>query len=648
MTTLIADVETDGLLKEVPGKAKEMTRLWMIQLGDSDTDEVTIYADQPGFPPLKEAIARLKAADKYVFHNGLSFDLHAINRIYPGTIEVDKMIDTLVVGRLLFPQYKTHSLADWGARMECAKGDYTGDFQSFTPEMVVYGRQDIVVTRKLWHRLKPKLDKWDWSKALEIEHKFQYVIGLQEQNGFTLDRPKAIALESELRQELADISVELQRIFPERIVPAHKTAKKSYRPNRKKVTTWLGVKKRLDNPWLWDEFKGMGAVEIPFTAVALETFNPSSRQQVAQRLIDKYNWQPSKFTDAGTVSVDEEVLSELPYPEAKVMLRYLVVEKMLSQIISKGGDKGWLIAVNDKTSRVHGRVNTIGTATGRCSHFTPNMAQVSKKDIRMRQVWVPRKGWKLVGIDADGLEFVALAHYITRLDGGITRQRLLEGDKKKGTDVHSANRDAILAALRTTCSFPDPQEKVLADLRDAAKTLIYALMYGASDPRLGLTMIEILRSLGVNRNPKSQKALGTLAKAALGKGIPGLDKLIDDVKAAAKKKGYIKGIDGRKIFIRSDHSAFNFLLQSCGAIVMKVALNIFHFEKVPANGWVHGEDFDYCANVHDEAQIEAKPEIAQAIGDAFAQSITEAAEWLGFRCPLSGSAAVGDNWGDTH
>jgi DNA polymerase-1 len=192
-----------------------------------------------------------------------------------------------------------------------------------------------------------------------------------------------------------------------------------------------------------------------------------------------------------------------------------------------------------------------------------------------------------------------------------------------------------------------PTKDILAACRDYAKTLIYALMYGASDPKLGMTVIDFAKAVSA-KTKGGPKQLGELARKALGQGIPGLDKLIDDVKKRAMKRGYVKGIDGRKIYVKSEHSAFNFLLQGAGAIAMKMALVIFHFEEVPKRGWVHGKDFGYCANVHDEVQIEARPEIADDLGKLFAHCIYLAGERLGFRCPLAGNSDVGVNWRETH
>lgn len=584
--TLIADCETDGFLPV-------MTKLHMLQIGSVDGDDVTIYADQPGFPPISEGIARLKRAKKVVFHNGTRFDIFAINKCYPGTLRPEQIEDTLVIARLLNPEEKQHSLKDWGKRLGVFKGEYTGGFEKFNPEMVVYGRQDIVVGRALYRHLLKQMEGWDWSKPIWIETLFSYVIALQEQNGFRLNVEKAVALAAELRQEKADIVKELQVIFPP-IVHERYSEKTG---------------KRLKDK--------------------VEVFNPGSGMQIANRLIAKYGWKPKKYTDGGQPAVDEAVLSTLKYPEAKALLRHARVQKLLGQI--EDGKNGWLKLVNEKTSRVHGAVNTLGTGTGRCTHFKPNIAQADKKEPRMRECWEAEAPMVLVGCDAEGLEFRMLAHYMAAKDGGRTTETVLKGDKKLGTDIHSLNQKAGNLYIR-----------------DSAKTAIYALIYGAADPKLGSIVIDDAKEAGKPKPNGNAKSLGTALRAALGKGTPGLDKLIETVSKTAEKRGWLKGIDGRKIKVRSKHSAFNFLLQGGGAIAMKVALVLFHFNRAPAMGWVYGKDFRYCANVHDEVQAEVRPEIADEFGKQLADCIREAGEWLGIRCPLAGAYDIGANWKETH
>ena len=76
---------------------------------------------------------------------------------------------------------------------------------------------------------------------------------------------------------------------------------------------------------------------------------------------------------------------------------------------------------------------------------------------------------------------------------------------------------------------------------------------------------------------------------------------------------------------------------------MKKALVLF-YKKIKKNKW----DVRLVANVHDEFQFEARPELAEVIGQAARQSIVEAGEYYKLRCPLDGEFKVGKSWKQTH
>lgn len=602
MNVLIADCETDGFLETY-------TRLWTIQLGSADGDDVVVYADQPGYPPLAEGLSRLRSADRVVFHNGVRFDLEAINRLYPDTLRLEQIYDTLIAVRLLNPEERQNALEEWGVRLGILKGRYTGDFQSFTTDLVQYAKQDIHVTRALYRKVEPQLR--DWGISLELEHKVAYVIALQERNGFKLNLEKAQALEAELRQEFTTIERELQEIFPP-----------IYVADRTKGSA-LFVPKR-DNP------KVGYVAGCQFSRVKVQEFSAGSETQITLRLTRKYGWRPRQFTPTGRAKVDEKVLGSLQYPEAKALMRYLRVQKQLGQL--SDGKNGWLKLVKPD-GRVYGAVNTIGCATGRMSHFAPNMGQVDKKDLRMREVWEPRDGWVLKGIDADAIEARMQGHYLARYDDGEFIERVLHGNKDDGTDFHSVNLEACKPSGLVT---RDP----------GAKRLYYAYLYGAGDAKLGSIVREDRIKAGLSLPKLKDKPLGSVVRKLLAKGMRGIDRLQDDLRKRISR-GYIVGLDGRHIIVRSEHSALNFLLQGGGAVVMKLALVIFHFEAAVA--WEHGVDFAYCVNCHDEVQIECPPIISNEIGWAFADCIRIAGERLNLRCPLAGTASnAGANWKDTH
>jgi DNA polymerase I len=329
-------------------------------------------------------------------------------------------------------------------------------------------------------------------------------------------------------------------------------------------------------------------------------FNPGSRQQIAKRLQEK-GWKPKKHTEKGSVIVDEEVLTSLDYPEAKAIAEYMMLQKRIGQVDS------WIKAV-EADGRVHGRVITNGAVTGRMTHMSPNMAQVpnsgSPYGHECRELWTIEKGNKLVGIDASGLELRMLAHYMN--DDEYTNE-VVSGD------IHTANQTA--AGLQT---------------RNQAKTFIYAFLYGAGSAKIG--------SIVGGSAKEGQKLIDSFLR-----NTPRLKALREKVARIFATKGWLPGLDGRKLLVRAEHSALNTLLQGAGAIVMKQALVIFKQELKREKIW-----HEFKANVHDEWQIECKEENAVDVGRIGKWAIQEAGIILKMRCPLDGEYKIGDSWKMTH
>jgi DNA polymerase-1 len=572
---LIADIETNSLIPD-------LNSCHCLAVGTTTEDDIVLYADQPGYSPIAEGLERLRTADRVVMHNGLGFDYPALCKLYGmDVLDRKKIFDTLILSRFVLPQGRKHSLGAWGEYLGFPKGEYS-DWSKFTDEMGDYCKQDVAVTQRVYAELMAKF-KPEWAEALRLEFDFAYVMGLQEQHGFRLDVKEAESISAELLGEMADLEKQLQDVFPP--ITIERISEKTGRKLKDKI----------------------------------EVFNPGSGKQVAQRLTELYKWKPKIFTPTGQPKIDDKILGQLKYPEAKLLARYKRCQKQVSQISQ--GASAWLVCV-DGSGYVHGSVNTLGTSTARCSHFGPNMAQVDKKDPRMRGVWLPDVDDVLVGCDADALELRMLAHYLGHFDGGEYRDALLYGSKAKGTDVHS--RTAKLVDVD----------------RDMAKRVTYAYLYGASDRKL----TEILKEAG------SSIKNGKVARRRIDEGINGLGRLSTLVSKKADR-GFIKAIDGRYIPILSKHSALNFLLQSAGAILMKKALQVFHYDLCVSEGYV--EDgvpvhFNYCANVHDEVQLSCEPDHADKLGKLFAKAIEVAGEKLNLNCPTSGSYDIGASWRETH
>jgi len=610
---LTFDCETDGLLDQ-------LTTIHCISLQEVDE------AGQPLGPVLsandhgtgeltiREAIERLQNADRVVGHNIAGFDLPAIAKVYPG-FKVRAYYDTLLISTLIYPDLKDrdfkarkkqganpvlpgkmigrHSLEAWGYRLGEWKGDYSqmmkdrglDPWAQWSQEMDDYCDQDVVVTTKLLALLLAKgLPK----EAIELEQAVAPILSRQQRWGYLFNQEKARELEKVLVVRRALLGDQLREVIP----------------------PWKVVKKRFI-PKRDDKRRGYvkGVEAVVYKEVV---FNPASRAHIADRLTALYGWRPVEYTEKGQVKIDEDVLAPLKYPIIPLLLEYFIVNKRLGQLAE--GDEAWLKAVK-KNGRIHGNVNQNAAVTGRMTHSKPNIAQVPKCGVpygsECRELFTVPKGKRQVGADASGLELRCLAHFMARHDGGEYAKVILEGD------IHSVNQTA--AGLPT---------------RDNAKTFIYAFLYGAGDAKLGSIV-------------SKGRAVGGQLRAKFLKGLPALEKLVKGVKKRASEVGYLIGLDGRKLHIRSDHAALNTLLQSAGALVMKKALVILDADLQSA-GLVPRVHYEFLANIHDEWQIEVDEDKAEFVGKTAQAAIRKAGDYFGFRCPLDGEYKVGANWAETH
>ena len=258
---------------------------------------------------------------------------------------------------------------------------------------------------------------------------------------------------------------------------------------------------------------------------------------------------------------------------------------------------------------MHGRVLTLRTITGRMAHHKPNMAQVpsvsSPFGAECRSLWITSnpQTHQLVGTDASGLELRCLAHYMN--DKKFTQEVLMG-------DVHTANQKA--AGLGT---------------RDQAKTFIYAFLYGAGPAKIGKIVGGSSRA--------GRELIGKFLK-----NMPALQRLRSAIQEAAQS-GTIKGLDGRKLHIRSEHAALNTLLQGAGAIICKQWL--VEMDKRIRKA---GLDAQLVASVHDEYQFEvARPDIKR-FTQITKEAIHQTQNVLSLQCNLDCDHKIGNNWSETH
>lgn len=622
---LVVDTETNGFVAD-------LDRVHSIVLRDANDGRlVASCANDSRYAPLREGLDLMSKATMLVAHNGIPFDLPALEKVFgwapsPTTV----LRDTLVISRVAWPADKLrdadfklqkkgklpanmigrHSVEAWGYRFGIPKvGTDITDWSTWTPYMHERCEVDTLVNVRIWRHLREQGVPED---VIEVEQRVAEILARQERRGFAFDMESAERLAAKLLRRKAELEVKLTDSFP----PWEVRTPFLPKANNKKLGYVKGV---------------------PTEKVKTAVFNPGSRDHIADRLIKLHGWKPKEFTSTGKPQVDESTISGLNAPEAKLLLEYLMVGKRLGQLCE---GKEALMKHVKTDGRIHGAVNPNGANTFRMAHSRPNMSQVpavrSPYGKEFRACLLAGTGLVLVGADADALELRCLAGYMAAYDGGAYIKTVLEGKKEDGTDIHSVNARALDLD-------PTKQYRIGGQTptgRDIAKVWFYAFIYGAGDHKLGLI-------LGVSGSDGKIRNAGKASRARFLKQLPALGTLTEKLKQVLKKRGYLIAIDGRRLYCRSEHSILNALLQSAGAIFMKHAVVILDDALLAADiGWKWEGEF--VGNFHDEWQMETPEQHAKFIGQQACAAIAAAGEKLRFRCPLAGAYSVGRTWADTH
>ena len=577
MEEIVFDIEANGLQPD---------KIWCIVAKPLGKPVVSF-----GPNAIEEGITFLQSADVLIGHNILGFDMPVIDKLHGVDLSNKVIKDTLVMSRLFNPVRENgHSLKTWGYIVGFPKNEQPEDWDDFSDEMLKYCQQDVILNEKVYQRLLKEGENFG-EDSIALEHGVAKVLKQQEDNGFEFNQEYAMMLVAQLKERMFEVEKEVQKVFKPKMVDIKQVV-----PKLKKDGT---LSKSGLTAEEYDRLIESGDYK-PFMRQKLQDFNLGSRKQIGEYLTD-FGWKPNRFTPTGLPIVDESSLAKVKdIPEARLIAEFLLLQKRIAQIDS------WILAVQ-KDNRVHGFVIPNGTITGRMSHRSPNVAQVpslsSEYGKECRSCWTVKDGYKLVGIDASGLELRMLAHYMN--DEDYTHE-VTEGD------IHTANQKA--AGLKS---------------RNQAKTFIYAFIYGAGDAKIGSVV-------GGNQRDGAK-----LRKSFLDNN-PSLKLLRERVSKAAKQ-GYLKGLDGRKIYVRSEHAALNSLLQGGGAIVMKRALLMLQ-SLIKLNAL----DAKFVANIHDEWQMEVREDLADFVGELAVGCIEKAGEYYKLRCPLTGEYKIGGDWSETH
>lgn len=449
----------------------------------------------------------------------------------------------------------------------------------------------------------PSKDIKSIHNALFIEHNVQRIITQQEEHGVFFDTPRARKYISYLQAKQAALYTQIRPLLSlELQVPYDRPVS---RPYLKSGSLSNNVKK-----WYSDE--DLHLVGGPFTRIEYAEPDLGKRTKLITQLL-KLGWKPTAYTEKGNPKLTPEGepcpnLSRLDNEVGQWIADWYVYRHRQSQIT------GWLELVRPD-GRISARAITIGTPTFRFRHSgVVNVPKAAKSVLfgkQMRSLFRVKKGYVMVGHDASGLELRMLADAIN--DAGFTLE-VVSGD------IHTKNqRDAGLPT------------------RDDAKTFIYAFIYGAGDAKIGLII-------------GGSRVAGKRIKAKFLANNPALAQCIKQTQAAAKR-GYLIGLDGRRVTLRVDkytgeiqtHKALNTRLQCAGALVMKYSMVIL-------DEWIRdmGLDVKKVIDMHDESQNEVLAKDAGMVKVLGPASIVEAGRMLNLNVPLAGDAKVGRNWSETH
>lgn len=611
---IVFDLEADGLREDA-------TKVWCIclkVLGEDGTE-------QYGPATLEFALLRMSEADELIGHNIINYDLPVLEKLYGWTPSRDtKITDTLVKSRLLRPDrlvpagapgnLPPHSLGAWGYRLGRGKPDHS-DWTQFSSEMLHRCSEDVEINALTYEELgrEERKTPTDWTDALEVELETARHLTQQEINGVPFDYKKAWQLRIELSDQIRAIDKEVVPLVPEVRLSQSKQPKWPEKQYKKDGTPTLAALK-----YYGDDF-GKEKEYRTDLVIRKEPMNLASDKQVKEYLMS-IGWKPTEWNykkDPKTgkpvrdqmgnkvptsPKINLESLESCQWPEGCEEVGEKIVERLVlahrCSMVS-----GWIRDIRPD-GRLTASVNTLGTPTGRMTHrvvvnVPGNKATLGKE---LRGLYTSLQGYTRVGIDLKSCQVYGLAHYMQDPE---YMYQVTEGDHHQYA--------ADLAGL--------------ADRQDGKK-LNYSILFGASDEKLA-------SDLGIS------KAKAAYVRKLYFKGLPKLDALIKQLEYEWKQKGYIKGLDGRAVWVRAKHMVLNYLLQSLEAIVMKNFI-VQIFKRMENTGIL------LVTTMHDEVQFLVPNGIVDSFCDQAHRSIEFVNKKFNLWCPQDIDIHIGTSWSECH
>ena len=610
---LVFDIESNGLLDTCD-------TIWCLVAQDVDTKKIYKYSDYDSdLPSLAEGLQLLQDADVLVGHNIIGYDIPAIKIITGVDLIEKKCYDTFVMSQMLrYKRNHRHGLAGWGQKLGNDKLDYS-DWTKYTKEMLVYCVQDVELNTQVFEELLKEFNAIRKhfpliSKGLMVEHEVSKFNTVVREQGWNFNVKKAKANLAAMQKRSKEIEDLYEEQLGEHEVLIDKTPKK---PQFKKNGDYNANTVRILTEYLGHEVKPTDVHLMPagteFQRKKMVKTKMSQIELVKEWLQNDMGWEPDdwnvkKFGNKW-VKVSPKLsgtsLEKLGKLGADIS-EYYTLRNRISVL------EGWF-KVLDKDNRIHGNMWTIGTPSFRCRHeVIVNLPGVhSPYGRELRELFEADEGDVIVGCDSSGNQMRGLCHYVGNDE--FTNE-VINGD------VHQRNADALGCA------------------RPTAKTFLYAFLFGAGDGKLGHAL-----------TGKSDAKRGAKARADFASSITGLAEIKGKIESEWNRKefqqgnGWIHGLDGRPVFISSEHQCLNYLLQSAEGITCKAAV-AYAMQKIKEEGLRAKPRIFY----HDEQAWSVHPEDADRVGQILKDSFKEAPKWFGVECMDGGDYVIGTSYADVH
>jgi len=613
-------------------------RIWCGVFSDLDGKEID------KFPPSKmpEMIRFMNTCDVLIGHNVIGYDFpmmkKVLNYVYKG-----KVVDTLLMSRLLEPKRRLppnaedkgagpHSIYAWGYRVGLGKLEHN-DWSAYSEDMLERCTVDVEVNRRTYHALMKEAEGKGYGDAFKLTFKLFQNIQEQEEYGWLVDQKlmhEHIKTLAEMMQEIDDL------VIPHLpyILVIEETKKDGILNYVKKPFLKSGQYSKSVVP-LFDD----GSLDVPnrivggcFSRVSFRKVDINSRNETVQFLLDS-GWEPKEwnFNDDGE-RTSPKLSKDDPFEGVEGEAGRLVAKRV--QCRHRKSLLEGLLELVRPDGRIASSIASMAV-TGRLTHRGIVNIPAAKSFFgpELRRVFTCPEGKVLVSTDSDGNQLRQLA---ARMGDPGYIDALCNGDKDKGTDLHSVNQRA--AGL---------------DSRDDAKTFIYGFLFGAGDAKIG----KIVRG---------NAARGKQLKEQFLAGLPALgamqERLRAEWRATARKKyndrfkrweyfdGVITGLDGRPIKVASEHQILVYLLQSDEAVHMSAAYcwTVHQLKKKYRYGPVPNSQVCMVCMMHDEYSLECDIDIAEDVKKISEEGIAWAGRYYGIKCPHVGQGKIGRTWFDVH